>query len=173
MLDILQKAGMETVGIGKIEDIFAQRGLSRIEHTTDNAAGIQATLRAMQQPFQGLIFTNLVDFDMLYGHRNDVKGYGEALMAFDQALPQLVASLGPEDLLIITADHGCDPATPSTDHSREYIPILAMGPMAKEGVNIGIRDTFADISATILAFFGVDHALQATSFYQEISREAL
>ena len=98
MLDVLQKAGLETMGIGKIEDIFAQRGLSRIEHTTDNASGIQATLRAMQQPFQGLVFTNLVDFDMLYGHRNDVKGYGEALTVFDNALPELIAALGPEDL---------------------------------------------------------------------------
>ncbi len=173
MLDVLQKAGLETMGIGKIEDIFAQRGLSRIEHTTDNASGIQATLRAMQQPFQGLVFTNLVDFDMLYGHRNDVKGYGEALTVFDNALPELIAALGPEDLLIVTADHGCDPATPSTDHSREYIPILAMGPAAKAGVNIGVRDTFADIAATILTFFGMDNPLQGTSFYQQIVGEAL
>ena len=173
MLDVLQKAGLETMGIGKIEDIFAQRGLSRIEHTTDNASGIQATLRAMQQPFQGLVFTNLVDFDMLYGHRNDVKGYGEALTVFDNALPELIAALGPEDLLIVTSDHGCDPATPSTDHSREYIPILAMGPAAKAGVNIGVRNTFADIAATILTFFGMDNPLQGTSFYQQIVGEAL
>lgn len=110
---------------------------------------------------------------MLYGHRNDVKGYGEALTVFDNALPELIAALGPEDLLIVTADHGCDPATPSTDHSREYIPILAMGPAAKAGVNIGVRDTFADIAATILTFFGMDNPLQGTSFYQQIVGEAL
>ena len=172
MLDILSQAGYQTLGIGKIEDIFAQKGLTQIQHTTDNESGIQATITAMRENRNGLIFTNLVDFDMLYGHRNDVIGYGRALQTFDEKVPEILSALGPEDLLIITADHGCDPTTPSTDHSREYIPILVAGPSIKKGINLGIRDTFADISATILDFFGLKNPLAGTSFYHEISKGA-
>ena len=157
MLDVLQKAGLETMGIGKIEDIFAQRGLSRIEHTTDNASGIQATLRAMQQPFQGLVFTNLVDFDMLYGHRNDTDGYARAISEFDKMLEAFLKRLRPEDVLMITADHGCDPGAPGTDHTREYVPMLIYGDKVRAGVNIGTRGSFADISATILDMMGILH----------------
>ena len=168
MLDVLKKNGFETVGIGKIEDIFAQKGLTDIRHTTNNTDGIRATLVAQKQAFSGLVFTNLVDFDMLYGHRNDVKGYAEALLEFDSALPKIIRALGPEDLLIITADHGCDPTTPSTDHSREYVPIVCTGPRFGRGVDLGIRDTFADISATILDFFGLPPMAHGTSFYAKI-----
>lgn len=168
MLDVLKKNGFETVGIGKIEDIFAQQGLTDIRHTTNNTDGIRATLAAQKEAFSGLVFTNLVDFDMLYGHRNDVKGYAEALLEFDSALPEIIRALGPEDLLIITADHGCDPTTPSTDHSREYVPIVCTGPRLGRGVDLGIRDTFADISATILDFFGLPPMAHGTSFYAKI-----
>lgn len=168
MLDAISGAGHTTLGIGKIEDIFAQKGLTDIRHTTDNRSGTEATLAAMGEAFSGLIFTNLVDFDMLYGHRNDARGYAAALEAFDKRLPALLAAMGPEDLMIITADHGCDPTTASTDHSREYVPILAAGPGIRRGVNLGVRDTFADLAATIVAFFGLPAWPCGTSFYPEI-----
>ena len=168
MLDVISRAGLTTLGIGKIEDIFAQKGLTDIRHTTDNQSGIQTTLEAMGEAFSGLIFTNLVDFDMLYGHRNDVQGYAAALEAFDRQVPALLKAMGPEDLLIITADHGCDPTTASTDHSREYVPILAAGPAMRRGADLGVRDTFADIAATIVDFFGLPAWPRGTSFYPEI-----
>ena len=164
LLDILSAAGLTTYGVGKIEDIFCHRGLTRSNHASGNPACIQATLQAMREDFSGLVFTNLVDYDMLYGHRNDVPGFAAALRAFDDALPDLLAHMGDEDLLIITADHGCDPTHPGTDHTREHVPLLVYGKRLPGAVDLGTRDTFADIAATILACFGLPSTLAGQSF---------
>jgi len=155
LLDIAVREGLTTVGIGKIGDIFAHRGLSREIHTSCNAEGIEETLRAMQSQRGGIIMTNLVDFDMKFGHRNDPDGFYEALREFDDALPSLLAAVGEDDLLILTADHGCDPTTESTDHSREYVPLLVYAPAAREPVELGVRNTFADAAATAADFLRV------------------
>lgn len=168
MLDALQRAGYATRGVGKIYDIFAGKSVSDTVRISGNAEGIDRTIERMQEDFEGLCFVNLVDFDMLYGHRNDVDGYAKALTYFDERLPEMLALLRPEDLLMITADHGCDPITPSTDHSREYIPLVMAGDRLKAGSNIGTRRTFADISATILDYFQVENTGSGTSFLQEI-----
>lgn len=146
ILDSLVAKGKNVLGIGKIEDIFSNRGITHVNHTTNNVDGINATIEALKAD-DGIqfIFTNLVDFDMLYGHRNDPKGYAEALEYFDSRLPEILAALRPGDVLFITADHGCDPTTASTDHSREYVPVLAYG---MEPGDLGVRDTFADLGAT-------------------------
>ena len=127
ILDLTKAKGMEVVAVGKIEDIFEHRGMTRTDHTTNNHDGIEKTIQFLKDDFEGLLFTNLVDTDMIYGHRNDVEGYAGALEYFDSRLPEILAQLKEEDVLFITADHGCDPTTPSTDHSREYVPILAYG----------------------------------------------
>jgi len=155
LLDALSSAGLTTYGVGKIEDIFCRCGLTRSNHAAGNPACIQTTLEAMEEDFSGLIFTNLVDYDMLYGHRNDAEGFYDALVAFDDALPGIIARMNERDLLAITADHGCDPAHPGTDHTREHVPLLLYGKTLRGGVDLGTRDTFADIAATALAFFGV------------------
>lgn len=166
MLDRLKAAGRDVIAVGKIHDIFAGRGDTEHVFTAGNEEGIARTLEWLEKPFSGLCFVNLVDFDMLYGHRNDVDGYARALTVFDRALPQILAGLGEGDVLMITADHGCDPATPSTDHSREYTPWLIAGPCVRTGVNLGTLPTFSDISATILDAFnlpvlsGTSHAAQ-------------
>lgn len=152
VLDALYACGLDTVGIGKIEDIFCKRGLRHIDHTRNNHDGIEATLRYISEDMGDFIFTNLVDFDMLYGHRNDVVGYAAALEYFDRMLPRLLAACKEGDLMIITADHGCDPGYPGTDHTREYIPILCCGPACRAGGDIGTRLSFADIGATIYAY---------------------
>jgi phosphopentomutase len=164
VLDALVENGKEVYAIGKITDIFNGKGISRYTKTENNAVGIAATLEAIRQPDGDLIFTNLVDFDMLYGHRRDVEGYAQALMAFDRALPELTAALRPDDLLIITADHGNDPVAPGTDHTREYIPILVYGKKVPPGNYIGVRTTFADIAATIAQFLNVRYETPGTSF---------
>lgn len=155
MLDRLQKAGFATIGVGKINDIFAGKGISEYVYTKNNGEGIERTLEYMDKDFEGLCFVNLVDFDMLYGHRNDVDGYAKALAEFDARLPEIMGKLGADDILMITADHGCDPGyTVSTDHSREYVPFLMYG----AGItpkNLGTRETFADIGATVLQYFGI------------------
>lgn len=171
MLDILCENGYEVIGIGKIEDIFAKRGLTKAIHTTDNKSGTDTTIEQMKQLKRGLIFTNLVDFDMLYGHRNDADGYAKALMEFDSHLPDIMNLINDDDILIITADHGCDPVMPSTDHTREYIPIIVYGKGVTPGVNLGVRSTFADISSTILEFFGLPSTGEGTSFYKQITKE--
>ncbi len=155
MLDQLSSAGYDVLSVGKIIDIFAERGITEYVRTADNADGIDKTLAYMKKDFNGLCFTNLVDYDMLYGHRNDVDGYAKALTYFDNRLPELLAGLGEEDVLMITADHGCDPITPSTDHSREYTPFVIYGAPVKAGENFGTRESFADIAATILSYFGL------------------
>lgn len=162
LLDALEEHGKTTLGIGKIEDIFCHRGIANVNHTTNNADGIAATIEALKTNREDtIIFTNLVDFDMKYGHRNDPEGYAKALEAFDMELPKIKAALRQDDLLIITADHGCDPTTQSTDHSREYVPLLVYKtPEGRVGnsftsSDLGTRETFADIAATI--YLGLGH----------------
>ena len=158
------------IGIGKIEDIYGGHGITRGIHTTDNEDGVDQILAAMEQTKgPALIFTNLVDFDMLYGHRNDPIGFGHAIEAFDRRLPELLQRLHAEDLLLITADHGCDPTTPSTDHSRECVPLLAYFNNLKNEENLGIRSTYADLGATIAEHFGVPWSF-GTSFYAQVRR---
>jgi phosphopentomutase len=149
ILDSLNERGIPTAAIGKIEDIFDRRGISFIDHAKNNHTGFEATLKQVQGDRGGLIFTNLVDFDMLYGHRNDVEGYALALEWVDAQLPQLLNAMRDDDMLIITADHGCDPTTSSTDHSREYIPVVVYGKKLKAGVDLGTLHSFADIGSTV------------------------
>jgi len=168
ILDLIKEKGLTVAAIGKIEDIFEHRGITVKDHTTNNNDGINKTIEYLKKDFEGLLFTNLVDTDMIYGHRNDVKGYAEALMYFDNKLPEIISAMKDEDILIITADHGCDPTTPSTDHSREYVPLLVYGKNVKEDVNLGTRKTFADIGATIAEYLGIDERFAATSFLKDI-----
>ena len=155
MLDVLSAKGYDVWSVGKIIDIFAEKGITEYVRTANNEEGINQTISLMKKDFNGLMFVNLVDYDMLYGHRNDVDGYAKALTYFDERLPEILAELREDDILMITADHGCDPITPSTDHSREYTPLLMVGKPIKAGVNFGTRDSFADIAATILNYFGI------------------
>lgn len=168
MLNNLEDAGYECIGVGKISDIFAGSGITQQIRTQNNTDGIAKTLDLMENDFEGIFFVNLVDFDMVYGHRNDAPGYARALMEFDQALPKFMEQMGEDDLLIITADHGCDPSTPSTDHSREYTPMLAWSKKIRPGVNLGTRTTFADIGATVLEYFGLENRSDGQSFLKEI-----
>ena len=155
ILDTLKAAGKEVTGVGKIEDIFAHRGLTRSQHTGNNMDDLEAILQFIASDADGLIFANLVDFDMLYGHRNNPRGYADALEQFDARLPDIQAALRDVDVLMLTADHGNDPTTLSTDHSRERVPILVSGPPVRAGVNLGTRDSFADIAATIADLLSV------------------
>ena len=168
MLNSLEDAGYESIGVGKIYDIFAGSGITRKIKTKNNTDGIQKTLELLESDFSGLGFVNLVDFDMVYGHRNDAPGYARALMEFDSALPAIQKRMREGDLLMITADHGCDPSTPSTDHSREYTPLLAWSGGIRPGANIGTRRTFADIGATVLDFFGLENITEGESFLNDI-----
>jgi len=156
MCDVIKDAGLDCISVGKIYDIFAGRGLTESNHMNGNDDGMRITLEKQKQDFKGLCFTNLVDFDMLYGHRNDIVGYASAMTAFDKHLKEFLANMREGDLLIITADHGCDPGTPSTDHSREYTPMLAYGSNIKQGVDLKTRSSFADISATVLEYLGLN-----------------
>jgi len=156
VLDLLTSSGVNVVGVGKIWDLFAGKGITESFPTKSNADGMDRTLSLLDSLDRGLIFTNLVDFDMLYGHRKDARGLGAALEAFDLWLPRLKESLLPDDLLILTADHGCDPTTPGTDHTREYVPLLAWSPARQLPRMLGTRESFADVAATIGAFFGLD-----------------
>lgn len=168
LLDLVQAAGMETIGIGKIGDIFVHRGLTEEIHTRSDDEGIDRTLEALGRMEKGLVFTNLVDFDTLYGHRNDPEGYARALERMDSRLPEVMATLGPEDLLFITGDHGCDPTTPSTDHSREFVPLLAFGQGLKAGVGLGTRETFADLGATVVDALGAKSPKNGQSFLRNL-----
>lgn len=165
VLDALKAAGQMVYAVGKIEDIFAGQGITGAVHTLDNMDGVDQTLAAMRaRPERGLIFTNLVDFDAKFGHRNDVQGYADALVAFDARVPELLAALRDDDVLVITADHGNDPTTPSTDHSREYVPLLVAGAQVRAGTNLGVRATFSDLGATIADSLGVAAPPCGTSF---------
>ena len=168
LLDALKQAGLATIGVGKIYDIFAGQGITEMVRNKSNADGMEHTLHYAAQDFEGLCFVNLVDFDMLYGHRNDVDGYAAALTEFDGQLRKLLPMLKEDDLLFITADHGCDPSTPSTDHSREHVPLLAYGAKMKAGYNLGTRSTYADLAATVAEYFGVKANIAGTSFLREI-----
>jgi phosphopentomutase len=161
----LKAAGVPTIGVGKIEDLFAGEGLSQAVHTEGNADGMEHTIELAQSVKSGLIFVNLVDFDMLYGHRRDPQGYRRALEAFDAVLPRLEARLRPEDLLLLTADHGNDPCfLKTTDHTREYVPLLAAGQRVRAGADLGTRSSFADVGASVEAFFGLPPVGPGNSF---------
>ena len=155
VLETLAAAGKEVRAIGKINDIFAGVGITGAVSTASNQEGVDWVLAALSEDFQGLVFVNLVEFDMLYGHRNNPAGYAAALAEFDARLPEIRARLRPGDVLIITADHGCDPTTPGTDHTREYVPILVTGAAVKPGVDLGVRETFSDVAATIAGLLQV------------------
>lgn len=168
MLDFIKDSGKSVIAIGKISDIFAGRGVTEKILTKGNEDGINKTLEVMERNFEGLCFVNLVDFDMLYGHRNNVDGYAEALSFFDKKLSEICAKLRPDDVLIITADHGCDPTTASTDHSREYTPMVIFGNNIKQGVNLGVRSGFADTGATVLEYLGVKEKNKGSSFLKDV-----
>jgi phosphopentomutase len=167
LLDRLEEKKIEVFSVGKIFDVFLGRGISDHVKTKSNADGMAKTLDAMKDVNTGLIYVNLVDFDQQYGHRNDVAGYGGALEEFDRWLPEFSAALRPDDLAILTADHGCDPTTPSTDHSREYVPLIVFGPHAKQGVNLGLRATLSDIGQTVAQNFATSIE-KGTSFLDSI-----
>lgn len=168
MLNQLKDAGLDVIAVGKINDIFAGSGVTSMVRTSNNAEGIDKTIAYTKEDFNGLCFVNLVDFDMVYGHRNDVEGYAKALSYFDTKLPDMINGLKEDDILMITADHGCDPSTPSTDHSREHTPWVIFGNKVKPGTNLGTRDTFADIAATILDYFNVHSSVKGNSCLDEI-----
>jgi phosphopentomutase len=168
VLDAIRKAGLPSVGVGKIGDIFSMCGLDENVHSEGNADGMQKTLEVMDRVSEGLVFVNLVDFDMLYGHRNDATGYAACLREFDSFLPALFSKLEPGDLVLITADHGNDPTTPSTDHSREYVPLLAFGPLAAAGRDLGIRRQFCDLGQTLAEGFGLPPQPRGESFLREL-----
>lgn len=168
LLDLLAEVGLETTGIGKIPDIFLNRGIARSLPGRNNREALESTVTALADHAPGLIFANLVDFDMLYGHRLDIEGYGRAIEDVDAFLPQLLERLAPGDLLLLTADHGCDPLGPSTDHSREYVPVLAAGPRCRQSVNLGTRATLADLGATIAENFSLSLP-HGTSFLAQIA----
>ncbi len=168
ILDLAKEKGLNVTAVGKIEDIFEHRGITRADHTTNNNEGIEKTIFYAKEEFEGILFTNLVDTDMIYGHRNDVEGYAGALEYFDSKLPEIIAQMKDEDILFITADHGCDPTTPSTDHSREYVPLLVYGKKVKAGVDLGVRKSFADLGQTISDYLGLNARFEAESFLNEI-----
>ena len=170
VLNALQEAGYDTIGIGKIEDIFAHSGLTDSDHASGNPACVDTALGKMDNEFEGLLFINLVDFDSAYGHRRDVQGYADALAYFDGRLPEFYERLGDDDLLMITADHGCDPTfMKTTDHTREYVPILCYSKKMKGLSDIGTRGTYADMAATIAEYFGLVERFNACSFLNELN----
>ena len=172
LLDILQKHELDTIAVGKISDIFAGKGVSRKLLTHSNDEGMEITKQLLQEDFHGLCFINLVDFDSKYGHRNDVLGYTEALNRFDEQLGELLPLLREDDVLVVTADHGCDPSTPSTDHSREYIPLLVYGKGIKENTALGTGTSFGNIAATVAELLGVDAPKDFCSYADMIRKEA-
>ncbi len=168
MLDVISENNGRVISIGKIQDLFNGRGIEKAIHTSGNTDGIAKTIEEIENEEANLIFTNLVDTDMLYGHRNNIQGYAQALEYFDSQLPIIMGKMKETDMLIVTADHGNDPSTPSTDHDREYIPILIYGKQIKENINLGIRETFSDISATVLDILNMPKLENGTSFKNEI-----
>ena len=168
MLDVLKANNYDTIAVGKINDIFAGKGVTQTTRTISNRDGMAKTIEFAKQDFDGLCFVNLVDFDSKYGHRNDPDGYANALNEFDEDLQEFMKHLRKDDIVILTADHGCDPVTPSTDHSREFTPMIIFGEKIKKGVNLGIRSSFADIAATIEEYFDIDTEVDGTSFLGEV-----
>ena len=168
MLDQLKDNNYSVIAVGKINDIFAGKGITEFVRTKNNDDGMEKTIEFAKKEFEGLCFVNLVDFDMLYGHRNDAEGYANALTKFDGQITEVISNLNDEDILIITADHGCDPTTASTDHSREYTPMVMIGKKIKPGTNLGTRESFADIAATILEYFGVEQEVSGESFLGKV-----
>lgn len=168
VMNALQDAGKDVIAVGKINDIFTGEGVTEAYPTKSNAHGIQTTIEQLEKPFEGLLFTNLVDFDSLYGHRRDPEGYAKALEEFDAAIPRLLELTGPNDLLIITADHGNDPIHPGTDHTREYVPLLIYSPSIQAGRSLGTLDTFADLGATIADNFDSQMPKIGTSFLNKL-----
>jgi phosphopentomutase len=169
LLDRLKAASLPVVAIGKIEDLFAGRGITHAIHTVSDDEGMDHVERQMREVGRGLIFTNLVDFDSQYGHRNNVEGYAANLERFDARLATLLPQLGDDDCLVVTADHGNDPTTPSTDHAREYVPLLVMGRHVRAGADLGTRRTFADLGQTLAELFGVGPLAHGTSFLREVT----
>lgn len=170
MLDKLREAGLSTYAVGKIYDIFAGQGIDHSVAMKNNEDGMNKMMAYMEEDFHGLCFVNLVDFDMVYGHRNDIDGYAAAATLFDRQLSQVLEKMNDDDVIMITADHGCDPGYPGTDHTREYVPVLVYGEQIGENRNIGIRESFADIAATVLDMFGVDSKESGTSFWSQIKK---
>jgi len=179
LLDLLTRRGVPVISIGKVNDLFAGRGITRATHTASDAEGMEVLTETIRDASDGFVFVNLVDFDTVYGHRNDVPGYAANLERFDEALARLLPTLRDSDLLVVTADHGNDPSTPSTDHSREYVPVMLTngpsaagppkgGPHIRQGIDIGTRQTFADLGQTLAANFGVGPLAQGTSFLEDI-----
>lgn len=168
MLDLIVQSGKEVLSVGKIVDIFAGRGITDFVRTKGNRDGCEKTIAMQKRDFTGLCFTNLVDFDSLYGHRNDARGYAEALNEFDAFLPSFLEKMQEGDLLFLTADHGCDPGFPTTDHTREFVPILACGKRVRGGIDLGTRKSFADLSATVLCALGIEEKLCGESFLKQI-----
>lgn len=168
LLDKLKKKNLDVIGVGKIGDIFALKGLTRSLPTKSNVQSVQLTIQVMKEPIAGLIFTNLVDFDMLYGHRNNPSGYAGALAEFDSFLPEIDKVRKQNDIVVLTADHGCDPTTASTDHSREYVPLLIWGNQVKRGYEIGIRSSFADLGQSLAEAFQCEKLDNGTSFLSDI-----
>ncbi len=169
VLDKLHAAGFDVWSVGKIDDIFVHRGITKKNHTLGNKESTQITLQLLEEDFHGLMFVNLIEFDMIYGHRNDPHGYYMALKAFDDAIPAIQKRLSEGDLVIVSADHGVDPTTESTDHSREYVPLLVFGPRVR-GVDLGVRQSFADVGATITENFKLDPPEIGTSFLSDLTR---
>ena len=170
VMDDLVKNGFDSIGVGKIYDIFAGKSVEESYKMEDNIDGMNITLDLCDKDFNGLCFVNLVDFDMIYGHRNDVDGYANAASEFDKQLGQMMDKLREDDIVIITADHGCDPSTESTDHSREYVPMIIFGDKIKSGVDLKTRNTFADIGKTVADIFGIESPIPGTSFYREVRK---
>ncbi len=166
----LAEAGYDVAAVGKIDDLFGNTGITLNKHTTNNRDSINALLEFMPERFKGMIFANLIEYDMIYGHRNDPEGYAGALRAFDDRIPEILSAMRPTDIVIIAADHGVDPTTPSTDHSREYVPLLVFGEPVKGDVNLGTRRTYADVGATISEIFGLPMPEIGTSFLAEIRK---
>jgi phosphopentomutase len=171
LLDRLVAAGYQVIGVGKVDDLFAGRGLSVCHHTVSNEVATAKVIELLKDEGEAMILANLIEFDMVYGHRNNVQGYARALETFDRQLPLLMGSMKPGDVLFIVADHGNDPTTPSTDHSREYVPLLVYGQDVKPGVNLGTRQSFADLGATIAELLGIGTLANGSSFVHEIARE--
>ncbi len=170
MLDVLKEAGKDVIGVGKIEDIFNHRGLTRSDHAAGNPACLDSTVSFLRKDgWEGLMFVNLVDTDSKFGHRNDVAGFAGSLEEFDRRLPEIIRLLSEDDLLVITADHGCDPTYPTTDHTREYVPLLAWGLGVRAGVALGVRGSFCDAAKTVMDALDVPNSLPGKSFWADIA----